>query len=131
MTTAVETRLRVAFFLSDLDAGGAQRTIVNLVNGLPPERFSAKLIVARNSGTARDWLEHSHEVVDLGCARTRDALLPLRRYLAAERPDVLFATMVDANIVATLATRLVGHRPHLILRETNPHRARNDLGRLR
>jgi glycosyltransferase involved in cell wall biosynthesis len=55
-------------------------------------------------------------------------LLPLRRYLAAARSDVLFATMVDANIVAALATRLGGHRPRLILRETNPHRARNDLG---
>ena len=131
MTDAAETRLRVAFFLSDLDAGGAQRTIVNLVNALPPESFSVKLIVARNSGTARDWLDPAHEIVDLGCARSRGAVLPLRRYLAADHPDVLFATMVDANIVAALAVRLVRRRPRLILRETNPHRARNDLGRFR
>jgi glycosyltransferase involved in cell wall biosynthesis len=121
-------RISVAFFLSDLDAGGAQRTIVNLVNSLPMHRYAASLVVGRNSGPARDWLERGHEIVDLGCARTRDALLPLRRYLAAARPDVLFATMVDANIVAALATRLGGHRPRLILRESNPHRARNDLG---
>ena len=128
---AQQERIRVAFFLSDLDPGGAQRTIVNLVKGLPLHRFFASLVVARGSGAARDWLEKEHEIIDLGCARTRDALLPLRRYLAAERPDILFATMVDANIVAALAARLVGHRPHLILRETNPHRARNDLGRIR
>ncbi|MEJ2374255.1 MAG: glycosyltransferase [Pseudolabrys sp.] len=131
MTTAFETPLRVAFFLSDLDPGGAQRTIVNLVNALAPDRFAAKLIVARNSGAARDWLAPGREIVDLGCARMRDALLPLRRYLATKRPDVLFATMVDANCLAALATRLVAHRPRLILRETNPHRAREDLGRLR
>ncbi len=124
-------RISVAFFLSDLDAGGAQRTIVNLVNSLPMHRFAASLVVGRNSGAARDWLARGHEVVDLGCARTRDTLLPLRRYLAAARPDVLFATMVDANIVAALATRLGGHRPRLILRESNPHRARNDLGLFR
>jgi glycosyltransferase involved in cell wall biosynthesis len=128
---ALPPRIRVAFFLSDLDAGGAQRTIVNLVNSLPLHRFAASLVVGRNSGAARDWLERGNEVIDLGCGRTRDTLLPLRRYLAAARPDVLFATMVDANIVAALATRLGGHRPRLILRESNPHRARNDLGRLR
>lgn len=128
---AAPAPLRVAFFLSDLDAGGAQRTIANLVNALPPDRFAAELVVGRNNGEARNWLAAGRRVVDLGCARTRDALLPLRRYLAAERPDVLFATMVDANITAVLATRLAAHRPRLILRETNPHRARGDIGRLR
>jgi len=123
--------VRVAFFLSDLDAGGAQRTIVNLVNSLPPDRFATELVVGRNSGTARSWMDDRYGVVDLGCARTRDAVLPLRRHLAATRPDVLLATMVDANIVATAATRLLACRPGLILRETNSHRARTDLGRSR
>ena len=131
MSVPAQTRLRVAFFLSDLDAGGAQRTIANLVNALPPDRFAAELVVGRNSGEARNWLAADRRTVDLGCTRTRDALLPLRRYLAIERPDVLLATMVDANITAVLATRLAAHRPRLILRETNPHRARGDIGRLR
>jgi glycosyltransferase involved in cell wall biosynthesis len=131
VSVAAEARVRVAFFLSDLDAGGAQRTIANLINGLPPDRFAAKLVVGRNSGAARDWLGQGHDVVDLGCAHIRDGLLPLRRYLAAERPDVLLATMVDANIVAALASRLLAHRPRVILRETNSHRARDDLGYLR
>ena len=128
---SVAAPARVAFFLSDLDAGGAQRTIANLVNALPPDRFAAELVVARTGGAARSWLKTDRRLVDLGCAQTRGALLPLRRYLAAERPDVLFATMVDANIVAALAARLSAHRPRLILRESNPHRARGDIGWLR
>jgi len=128
---SVAAPARIAFFLSDLDAGGAQRTIANLVNALPPDRFAAELVVARTSGAARDWLATDRRPVDLGCAQMRGALLPLRRYLAAARPDVLFATMVDANIVAALAARLGAHRPRLILRESNPHRARGDIGPLR
>ena len=131
MSVPAPTRLRVAFFLSGLDAGGAQRTIANLVNALPPDRFAAELVVARTSGAARNWLETDRRPIDLGCAQTRGALLPLRRYIAAARPDVLFATMVDANIVAALAARLTTPRPRLILRESNPHRARGDIGRLR
>jgi glycosyltransferase involved in cell wall biosynthesis len=128
---SVAAPARIAFFLSDLDAGGAQRTIANLVNALPPDRFAAELVVARTSGAAREWLQTDRRLVDLGCAQTRGALLPLRRYLAAARPDVLFATMVDANIVAALAARLSAQRPRLILRESNPHRARGDIGWLR
>jgi glycosyltransferase involved in cell wall biosynthesis len=131
VSAAQQARVRAAFFLSDLDAGGAQRTVANLVNGLPPDRVAARLIVARNTGSARDWLAQADNVVDLGCVRTRDALWPLRRYLGAEHPNVLFATMVDANIIAALATRLSAQAPRLILRETNSHRSRDDLGRVR
>lgn len=131
MSVPAQSPLRVAFFLSDLDAGGAQRTIVNLVNALPPDLVAAELVVGRNTGAARNWLDKRRHLVDLGCARSRGAFLPLRRYLAAVRPDVLVATMVDANIIAALASRLSAHRPRLIVRETNPHRARGDIGRLR
>ena len=128
---AAHVSCRVAFFLSDLDAGGAQRTIANLVEGLPAERFATELVVGRDSGGAREWLGSGRRVIDLHCARIRDALFPLRRYIATQRPDVLLATMVDANIVAAAATRLIAGRPRLILRETNSHRARADIGPLR
>ncbi len=128
---AAQQPRRLCFFLSDLDAGGAQRTFANLVNGLPSDRFSVELVVGRSSGTALAWFETGRRVVDLGCAKTRATLGPLRRHLAKVRPDVLLATMVDANIVAALATRFLAHRPRLIVRETNSHRARTDLGRLR
>jgi glycosyltransferase involved in cell wall biosynthesis len=124
-------RVRVAFFLSELDAGGAQRTIINVVNSLPADRFAVKLVVGNARGTARSWLTDPSAVVDLDCTHTRNTLWGLRGYLAAEHPDVLFATMIDANIVAALATRMVRQRPGLILRESNSHRARGDIGFLR
>ena len=48
--------IRVAFFLSDLDVGGAQRTIINIVNWLPPGRINPILITGRSDGGARAWL---------------------------------------------------------------------------
>ena len=123
--------IRAAFFLSDLDAGGAQRTIINVVNELPRERINPTFIVGRSDGAARDWLDATHPLIDLGCGRIRDMLLPLRRLIAREQPDVLVTTMVDANIVAALAARFTRRRPALILRETNSHRAREDLGLFR
>ena len=131
MTGSAERRVRIAFFLSELDVGGAQRTVINVVNSLRADRFAVKLVVGNAKGTALAWLSDPSAVVDLDCTHTRNTLFGLRAYLAAERPDVLFATMIDANIVATLATRLVRRRPGLILRESNSHRARGDIGFLR
>ena len=131
MRASASSSIRAAFFLSDLDPGGAQRTIVNVVNALPRGRIIPTLIVGRSNGAARDWLDAAHPLIDLGCARIRDTLLPLRGLIAHERPDVLLTTMVDANIVATIAARLTRRRPGLILRETNSHRARGALGAFR
>ncbi|HZS63046.1 MAG TPA: glycosyltransferase [Xanthobacteraceae bacterium] len=119
--------LRAMFFLSDLDAGGAQRTFINLLKAMPEQAIRATLVVGNARGAARDWLDPQTRVTDLHCARTRAALWRLRRLLAAERPDVLLATMVDANVVAAAAALLAPRRPKLVLRETNSHRARHDL----
>lgn len=131
MTGSTERSVRIAFFLSELDAGGAQRTVINIVNALPADRFAVKLVVGNGRGGARSWLSDPSTVVDLDCMHTRNTLWGLRAFLAAERPDVLFATMIDANIVAALAARFVRERPGLILRESNSHRARGDIGFLR
>lgn len=123
--------IRAAFFLSDLDAGGAQRTIINVLNALAADRIIPTLIVGRGDGPARAWINASQPLINIGCARTRYALWGLRALIARERFDVLLSTMVDANIVASLAVRLTKRRPGLILRETNSHRTRQDLGLFR
>ena len=114
------------FFLSDLDGGGAQRTTINLVRHWPYDRSRPTLAVGRVSGAGRPWLD-GIDPVDLGADRLRRVFLPLRRLIRRERPDVLYATMVGANIVA--ATSMIGlrHPPLLVARETNSHRARGDL----
>jgi glycosyltransferase involved in cell wall biosynthesis len=123
--------LRAAFFLPDLDAGGAQRTIINLVGALPEDEIDAVLIAGRGDGAAHAWLDPDIRFIDLGCKRLRQAFFALRALLARERPDMLFSTVADANVVAALAAHGVRPRPGLILRETNSHRARDDLGLVR
>ena len=114
------------FFLSDLDGGGAQRTTINLVRHWPDDRPRPVLAVARASGAGRPWLD-GIDPVDLGAGRLRRSLLPLRRLIRREKPDIVYSTMVGANIVA--ATSMIGlrNRPLLVARETNSHRARGDL----
>ncbi|MBL6935721.1 MAG: glycosyltransferase [Alphaproteobacteria bacterium] len=122
---------RILFFLPDLDGGGSQRTLVNLAGALPRDRFSATLAVGRSDGPARDWLAGHVPLVDLNAPRLRWTLGPLRGRVKRERPHILFSSMPDANVAASLAVAGLRSRPGLILRETNSHRHRGDLGWLR
>ena len=122
---------RILFFLPDLDGGGSQRTLVNLAGALPRDRFSATLAAGRSDGPARDWLAGHVPLVDLNAPRLRWTLAPLRGRVKRERPHILFSSMPDANVEASLAVAGLRSRPGLILRETNSHRHRGDLGWLR
>ena len=126
-----ESPLRVLFFLPDLDGGGAQRTIINIANALSRRGIEASLAAVRADGPARAWLNKDVDLVDLGAGRIRHSVLPLRRAIKSIRPDVLFSTILDANIVAALATVGLIRKPKLILRETNSLRAREDVGSFR
>ena len=114
------------FFLSDLDGGGAQRTTINLVRHWPDGRPRPILAVARASGAGRLWLD-GIDPVDLGAGRLRRAFLPLRRLIRRHRPDIVYSTMVGANIVAAMSMIGIRNPPLLVARETNSHRARGDL----
>ena len=114
------------FFLSDLDGGGAQRTTINLVRHWPGDRPQPTLAVARASGAGRPWLD-GVEPVDLGSGRLRRSLLPLRRLIRRRNPGVVYSTMVGANIIAATSLIGLGNPPPLVARETNSHRAREDL----
>ncbi len=123
--------MKLLALLPDLDGGGAQRTMINLINHLHGTRFDAALAVGRADGTAKQWLDPAVPLIDLGCARTRQAFGPFRRLVRERRPDIVFSTMVDANILAVAAAGRGPKRPAVIVRETNSHRAREDLGSAR
>lgn len=123
--------MRILFFLADLDGGGAQRTCVNLANNLSSPKIKVRFVVARSGGHATQWLSEHVDFVDLGVSRTRNALFRLRSELQSWRPDILFSTMVDANIIASLASLGLKKEMRVILRETNSHRARGDIRGIR
>ena len=124
--------MNILCFLPDFDAGGAQRTVINLANAFAEAGENVQLCAARTDGRAGEWVAPGVDTVDLGARRTRESLFLLARLLRSRRPDVLFASMIDANIVAWAASRLMGQRKlRLVLRETNSHLARGDLGWLR
>jgi glycosyltransferase involved in cell wall biosynthesis len=123
--------MQIICFLPDLEGGGAQRTVINLANRFGAAGHDVTLAATRMDGPARAWIAPALDAADLGRRRTRGAIGRLAGLVRRRRPAILFASMIDANIAAWAARLWAGPpRPGLVLRETNSHRARGDLGLL-
>jgi glycosyltransferase involved in cell wall biosynthesis len=102
------SRGRIAFFLPSVRGGGAQRVIVNLIQGIVRRGESVDLALAIADGVFLDHIPPEVRVVDLGGRRLIGGFLPLVRYLRRERPRVLISSMSHANLLALWAARLAG-----------------------
>lgn len=113
-------RTHVMFFTSALGGGGAEKHLVRIANALDRDRFRVSVAVARGGGAYEGELAADVAYHPLRGRRMRKAALPLRRLLAAERPDVLCSFMDHANCVALLASRGLPGRPAVVAGVQNP-----------
>lgn len=123
--------MKLMLLLADTEGGGAQRTMVNLANGLAAEgTFDVKLVVGRSGGAAEAWISSTVDVIDLNAPRARFLPFSLSRKIDAVKPDAVLSSLVHANVAAWLGRSLSRSKPALLLRETNTHRHRPDFKRM-
>lgn len=109
----------LAFCITELDPGGAERALVNLVTGLEPQRFSAEVYSLgppplHSREVLVDRLQAAKIPVHfLGGTSARSApavLWRLRGYLRKQRPRLIQSFLFHANILGPLAARSAGVR---------------------
>jgi glycosyltransferase involved in cell wall biosynthesis len=96
----------IAFYLPSLRGGGAERVIINLVEGITARGFPVDVVLAAAEGAFLDQLPPSVRVVDLRAGRVLRSFGPLVRYLRRERPRALVSSLTHANVIALVAARL-------------------------
>jgi glycosyltransferase involved in cell wall biosynthesis len=109
----------IAFFLPSLLGGGAERVILNLVQGITERGLPVDLVLAAAEGPFLDQLPPAVRLVDLRAPRVLRSLGPLVGYLRRERPRVLVSSMSHANLVALWAARLAGRATPVVVTEHN------------
>lgn len=107
----------IALAIPELDAGGPDRVISELLHGLPRSQFALQLIVQRAGGRLFDQLPDDVEVAEIGDQR-RYPVLAYKRALARLRPALVMTTL-RMNITAGFAKSLFGHPPVLVARQAN------------
>ncbi|MBX2803280.1 MAG: glycosyltransferase [Myxococcales bacterium] len=122
-------RCPVAFFSPMLADGGLERVIVRLLHHLDRTRFDPALVVVRPGGALFDELPADVPRTVLGAPRLAASIRPLARYLATQRPDVLFAGG-GAGPIAVIARELSGVDTRVVVSERSSLR-RSDRSRRR
>lgn len=112
-------RIRVAFVLPDFEGGGSQRVALNLLRGLPRERFAPELLMFDARGPLAELAPPDAPIVDLGRSRLRSASPRLLGALRERRPDAIFSTFGHVNVALLALRPLLGFRPRLVIREGN------------
>lgn len=110
-----DSRRPIAFFLPSVRGGGAQRVIVNLVQGITERGLPVDVVLAAAEGTFLGQLPPAARLVDLRSRRLLRSIGPLIGYLRRERPRVLVSSMSHANLVALWAAKLAGRATPVVV----------------
>lgn len=108
----------VALFMPSLRGGGAERVMFDLASGMVTRGYRVDLVVLNRVDSVIDVSGSGVGVVDLGRSRAASALPALIAYLRNRRPSVLLSTLEHTNVLAALATWIVGGT-RLVIREAN------------
>ena len=116
----MSAKKRIAFFMDALHGGGAEKVVVNLLEGLVKrDEFDLDLVLATKKGPYLDRVPQQVRIVDLKRDRTMAATLPLMSYLRKYQPWVLIGNMGHVNVVASMAKELAQIPTRLLLVEHN------------
>ena len=114
---------RVAVFLPALYGGGAERTMLNLAQGIAECGYAVDLVLAQAEGPYMTEISDLVHLVDLGQGkilnrnRTLSRLPALVRYLRTEKPDAVVSALRRTNLVAVWAQRLAGGPRRVVVNE--------------
>jgi glycosyltransferase involved in cell wall biosynthesis len=99
--------LRVCHLITDLDTGGAERSLVNLVTAMDRDRFDCDVVTLIEPGPmAQPLLDAGIPITSLGMRRGRPSLgavWSLVRHLRATKPVILQTWLYHADLVGTAA----------------------------
>jgi len=126
MSRDLSARPNVALFMPSLRGGGAERVMLDLARGMAKRGYVVDLVVLNRIGEVTTDVGRGVKVVDLHRTRAAVALPALISYLRRRRPPVMLSTLEHINVLAVIATKLVGGI-RLVIREANT--PSEDLGR--
>ena len=103
--------IRIAFCITELDPGGAEQALVELVKGLDSKLFEPAVFCLGPKGDLAAELERAGiRVTCLGATRSWQfwVIFRLIRALRRFRPTILQTWLFHANLIGRLAARLAG-----------------------
>ncbi|MFC1495142.1 glycosyltransferase [Thermodesulfobacteriota bacterium] len=99
----INPKKRLAFFVSSMEGGGAQRVMLNLAQEISEKGYAVDLVLARAEGPYLAQIPESVQLVDLKTTRILNSLPALAWYLRRKQPTAILSAINYVNIIALWA----------------------------
>lgn len=125
-------KIKLFVFMNQLGGGGAERVTLNLLNHLPSGKYSKHLVILNSKKSPyMKYINSDVEIIDLNVKRLRYGFLKIRKLFKFERPDLVFTTLFDNNLMMgliKLSFVFKRNRFKLITRESTSRKNRPQSG---
>ena len=108
---------KIAIYLHNLEAGGAERMMINLAGGIADAGYAVDLVLVEAVGDYLTEVPKAVRIVDLKQRRTMSSIPALARYLRREKPVAVLSALMHVNVAALIAMRLAGRCSRLVISE--------------
>lgn len=102
-----------------MGAGGAARTLLNIINNLDRTKFSPILVTLDYNGDYEKDLKSDVPLIKLNTKRLKKSIFPLAKVIRKEKVDIVFSTIPNYNTIAILANLISFTMAKNIVREAD------------
>lgn len=106
---------RIAFFLLNLDGGGAERAIVALAGEITKRGNAVDLVLGDANGDYRSEVSSAVNIVDFNSRSPAIVFGRLIAYLRRRNPAVVMSALDSANVLLLVAARLAGYKGRIVV----------------
>lgn len=118
MPESTASPVDVVFALPSFAAGGAERVLITLMNGLDRTRFTPRLICLNRDGPLRTLVAPDIPIyAELNCNRVVHGLPYLFKTLRKLKPNIVVSTMAHMNFAVLLVAPFLPRQTKIIVRE--------------
>ena len=112
-------KIKILFFIYQMGAGGAARTLLNIINNLDRSKFAPVLVTLNFNGSYEQELKDDVVLIKLSTKRLSKSIKELAGMIKRENIDLVFSTIPRVNTIAILATKLSGTKAKSVIREAD------------
>lgn len=109
---------KVFFIVTSLGAGGSEKVFWTLSQGFDKELYDVTLVILDSRDNCFSMEVDGVRLIDLESMRASRSFIKLYRLIKNERPDAIFSTTNQINLLVSLVSRFV-RIPVLIARASN------------
>ena len=91
-------KIKILFYISTLNAGGAERITVTIMKQLDPKLFDVYLVLVKKGGAFLDYVPEYVNIVDLKKEKTLFSVVALRKAIVTIQPNIVYSTLFRTHI---------------------------------